>query len=738
LRASVQRAQAEVATALPAQIGPFEVIRRLGQGGMGQVFLCRRGHSEFDQLLAVKRLANTGDRLVGARLRLERQVLAALRHPHIAQFIDGGEDADGTPWVAMEYVDGEPIDCHADAHKLDWRARVRLFMQLVDAVQYAHRNLVVHRDLKPDNVMVNVHGQVKLLDFGIAKLLDERGGPDGPANPTMAGAMTPHYASPEQVRGEAVTQASDLYSLGVLLYELLAGDRPYRIESQRPAEVERIVCVSEPGPPSRRAGLRGAAARDLDAIVLKCLHKVPERRYGSAAQLGEDLQHWLRGQPVQARPDSAAYRIGSFVRRHPFGVATASVLALLITGFAAVMTWQAQLLASERDVAAREAQVAKETADFLIELFGSTDPRVSDPADLRARDLLDTAAERLPQALGSDPLARARLLHTIGLAYANMGEDERGTALLEQALELRQRHAGADRTEVVDSLNRLGNIHRRFGRLQQAEEMLLAALKWRARNQPVDADLADSYNNVGLLQSDLGHYQSAEENLRLAITLHRQVAGADAAQAASPLHNLAIVLRRLQRNDAALDTALEALALKRGGGSTAVSIANTLAILATIERQRGELESALNYSSESLSLRREAYGSNNPMIASGLLTHAGILAEQGQDDAAAELYDQAIALHRQAEQEDSLAAARAYLELGKFLHARGDQKALQWLQRAHAIADQRYPADSPARQPFVDALTDAETGLPYSSDAQATRRPEPRSGRHRVRAGRGG
>ncbi len=708
LRASVARAAADLDGALPATIGPFEVIRRLGQGGMGSVYLCRRSDGEFEQLLAVKRLGGAGGSVVGERLRLERRVLAGLRHPHIAQFVDGGEDADGTPWVAMEYVEGSRIDRDADARKLDLRARVTLFLQLVDAVQYAHRNLVVHRDLKPDNVMVDAHGRIKLLDFGIAKLLDEAA-PGAQAAPTVAGAMTPHYASPEQVRGEPVSQASDIYSLGVMLYELLARQRPYRIETTRPSEVERIVCEVEPAPPLRLVGRRDAAARDLDAIVMKALHKAPERRYASAAQLGEDLQRWLDGRPVQARPDSASYRLRTFIRRHPIGAAVSVLLVLLLAGFAAAMAWQASLLAQERDVATREARVAQETADFLIELFETSDPRVTNPADVRARDLLDAAADRLPDALSSDPLARARLMHTIGLALSNMGEDVRGTALLTQALELRERHAGTDSAEVADSLNRLGNIHRQFGRLEQAEMMLVRALQWRRRNLPVDHDLADSHNNVGLLQADLGHHAEAEQTLRQAIALHREAGGDDTTLAASPLHNLALALRNLDRLEEARDAAREALALKRRAGTPAASTANTMAVMAIIEQRLGRLDEALAQSNGSLALRREAYGPDSPMIASGLVTHANVLAALGRDAEARAHFEQAFDLHVASGQGDSAAAANSRLGYGRFLLARGEiESAHAHLERAHAIASAHYPAGSPALQGYVEALKDAQ------------------------------
>jgi serine/threonine-protein kinase len=704
LRDAVGAAATTLPADAPARIGPFRVLRRLGAGGMGAVYLCRRDDADFEQLLAIKRLAAAaGSAFARERLRAERRVLATLRHPHIAQLVDGGEDADGTPFVAMEYVDGVPITDYAAQHHLDLRARVGLFGQLCAAVQFAHRNLVVHRDLKPDNVLVDGHGQVKLLDFGIAKLLGEHEA--GNATPTVAGAMTPHYASPEQVRGEPVSQASDIYSLGVLLYELLCGRRPYAIETTRPSEIERIVCTLDPAPPCAAAGIRGRAAADLDCIVLRAMHKEAERRYASAAQFADDLQRWLERRPVTARPDSTAYRLASFVRRHPLGVALSAVSVVVLAGFAVAMAWQARELARQRDVALRESRVARETADFLVELFAVSDPRERDPADLRAVDLLDVAAQRLPDALSSDPLARARLMHVIGLAYANVGDDARGTALLAQALALREQHAGSDSAEVADSLNRLGNIHRQFGRLREAEPMLLRALAWRERQGEIDADLADSYNNVGLVQNDLGRHVEAEATLRHAIALHRAVSGADTADAASSLHNLAIALRAQGRAAEAHEAALESLRLKRASGARNVSIATTEAVLANIETELGQLDAALTHASESLATRRSVYGNDSAMIASGLVTLARVHAARGEADAARPLFEEALALHARTGNEQTLAAANAQRAFGSFLVDIGErERAVSLLTRARDTAVTHLPADSAELRRYDDAL----------------------------------
>jgi serine/threonine-protein kinase len=691
------------APALPANIGPFRILSKLGEGGMGVVYLGLRKTADFEQLLAIKRLnAAVDSELARQRLRIEQRVLASLRHPHIAQFVDGGEDVDGTPFVAMEYVEGTALLDHVRTHALSTRERVKLFLDLCQAVHFAHQHLVVHRDIKAGNVLIDTHGTLKLLDFGIAKLIgEERGGSDETVL-TVAGAMTPHYASPEQIRGEPVTPLTDIYSLGVLLYELLAGQRPYTIDTRRPTEIEKIICLTEPAPPlPTQRGREG----DLNSIVLKAMHKDGERRYQSAAQLAEDLQRWLDERPVLARPDSAGYRLRTFLRRHPFGVAASSTIALLLIAFSVGMAWQAHRLALERDRAERQAQVATETSDFLIDLFQASDTRETNPEDLRARDLLDRAAERIRTELDSDPLMRAQLMQVIGLAYTHQGMESAAIPLLTEALDIREAQLGPDHALVAYSLNRLGNALRTFGRMTEAEPMLVRALAWREANGEVDHNLADSYNNVGLIQQELGWYDRAEQSLRHAIALHRQAGGSETAQAAPPLHNLALSLRSQLRLEEARLAAMESIAIKRRGESSMDSLAVTLAVLARIERQLGNLDAALVASEESLGLREQVFGRDSIRIASGLATHADVLSDFQEFAQAEALFLEALDLHRLNGSERSLGSASIRLDFAHFLQARGrhDEAASVWLD-ALSIAEQHLPANAPKLERYRSPL----------------------------------
>ena len=416
------------------RIGAYQIVRRIGEGGMGTVYLAERA-GEFHQQAALKLLrAGMDSRGIVARFRHERQILAGLDHPNIARLLEGGTTEDGQPYFVMEYVEGEPIDVYAVRHGLGVAGRLRLFQQVCAAVQYAHQNLVVHRDIKPGNILVTgpsgQAGTPKLLDFGIAKLLKSDALRET-MGLTQAGLrlMTPEYASPEQVRGEPITTATDVYSLGAVLYQLLAGLMPHDFPSDSPAEIERAICQTDPRPPSQVAGeavgrqLRG----DLDTIVLKALQKDAQRRYGSAEQLSADIQRHLDGMPIQARPQTLVYRAGRFVRRNRVPVAAAALVMVSLTAGMAVAAWQARIAQAQRLRAEKRFNDVRQLAHAF--LFDFHDAIQNLPGATPARRLVVDKALEYLNSLAQEAGGDQALERELAEAYLRVGDVEGGTGV---------------------------------------------------------------------------------------------------------------------------------------------------------------------------------------------------------------------------------------------------------------------------------------------------------------------
>ncbi len=430
-------------------IDRYRILNEIARGGMGAVYLAERADAAYEQRVALKVLRrglDTDD--VVRRFRMERQILASLAHPNIARLIDGGSTPAGVPYLVMEYVDGERVDDYCDRHELTIEERLRLFAVVGRAVQHAHNRLVVHRDLKPSNILVTDDGTVKLLDFGVAKLLDDDAYPGEPAR-TRTGVrlLTPEYASPEQVGGEAVTTASDVYQLGLLLYDLLC-DRTAR-DAARTGKSTTGATLRSWRPPSAAVGEEAARPRrttpdrlrrllrgDLDNIVLTALRDEPDRRYPSAMQLVEDIERYLGGLPVTAQADSRAYRARKFIRRHPAGVSAAAAFVLLLASSAAALAVQAGRLARQRDVAVAEAARAEEATNFLLSVFEAAEPNAAAGDTPSARDVLDAGAERVERELATQPALRAELSGTIGQIYLSLGMYDRASEILTRALEI--------------------------------------------------------------------------------------------------------------------------------------------------------------------------------------------------------------------------------------------------------------------------------------------------------------
>ncbi|PYQ06096.1 MAG: hypothetical protein DMF83_13590 [Acidobacteria bacterium] len=527
-------------------VGAYRLERELGEGGMGVVYLAERVDGQFDQQVAIKLLKRGVPGMDAERRFLqERQILARLQHPGIARLLDGGVTADGSPFFVMERVEGTPITEYCDARRLGVEQRLRVILAVCEAVQYAHRSLVVHRDLKPSNILLDAAGRVKLLDFGIAKLLAQGSeGASAESGRTALRAMTPEYAAPEQVRGEAVTTATDVYALGVLLYELLAGARPYGVARGSAGELERAILEQEPARPSDRARTAspGAPGRDrrrrlrgdLDRIVLRALQKDPERRYPSAEALANDIHRHLEGLPVSARGDGFAYRLSKFLRRHRVVTSAAAVVILSLVGGLVAATVEARR-------AQREARKAEAVKDFLQSLFSASDPAQAQGRQRTARELLDDGARRIETELPDQPEVQSEVARLIASTYHGLGEYDRAASLLRADLDRRRHLDGPRSTAAAESLTQLADVLYDQGRVDPAaplyEEALAIQRDRRGERSPEVAELLWDIAGVKRNHGDLG---AAERLQNQALAIDVETRGEDSREAAAVRESLAI------------------------------------------------------------------------------------------------------------------------------------------------------------------------------------------------------
>jgi len=526
------------------RLGPYRIVEEIGRGGMGIVFRGVRDDEHFTKEVAIK-LIGPGPRSqeLMQRFRAERQILALLDHPHIARLIDGGTAPDGSPYLVMEHVTGVPLVAYCDRNKLDIEARLQLFLQVCDAVQFAHQHLVVHRDLKSENILVTAEGSPRLLDFGIAKLISqEEGRAAGTVTAPMHRLLTPDYASPEQVRGEPVTVASDVYSLGVVLYELLTGSRPLHFETRTPEAIYHVVTEQEPAPPSatvarsrseETASLRDLTVRrlqrrlsgDLDYITLKALEKDAARRYGSVEQLGRDIRRYLEDLPVLARGRTTAYLVSRLVRRHRVAVVTSGLVTAAIVAGLATTIWQAHVAEIERDRAKRRFEDVRELAHAVV--FDIHDAIANLPGSTKARVTLVRHAMRYLDRLSKEAANDPGLQHELGVAYgkigdvqgrpewSNLGRTQEAKQSYEKSLALLQTAATAHpdsmwiARDLIITMQRLGDL---LGRMGNKQEQL--RLEEEAKRRIVAERVR--YPDNALLRGDFGVATDRLSDIKLA------------------------------------------------------------------------------------------------------------------------------------------------------------------------------------------------------------------------------
>ncbi len=627
-------------------IGPYRLVRLLGRGGMGDVFLAERADGQFEQQVALKlvRREVAGPLLIRRFLK-ERQILARLQHPNIARLLDGGVSGQGEPYFAMEYVDGCSVVRYCEDHGLDISARLQLFLSVCDALQYAHRNLVMHRDLKPSNILVASDSRVKLLDFGVARLIEEDSEAVSGGTLTRFGwrPLTPEYAAPEQIRGETITTAADVYSLGAVLYELLTQKRAVEIRQPTPIGIEQAVCATDPAPPSRIAAaetsrqLRG----DLDNIVLKALAKQPERRYVSVEALAEDLRRHLDGRPVAAQPGRLAYRARKFVRRHRLGVAAAAVVLILILTGTILVLWQTRAVASE---SAR----AREVKTFLLDMFQVSDPDVSRGREVTARELLDRGSRRIESELARQPDLQVELLTTVGEIYRKLGLYDQARPLLERAIAKARAAAPQGDELLAAALSELSVVRKEKSDLDGAEALQQEALELRRRLFGAkDPHVALSLAELASIAEARGRYDDGERLFRETLALDRRAYGDENALVATDLDNLGVALWRKGSFDQADSAYREAVRLRRKLlDPTHPDLVTSLGNLAVLRSSQSRYEESVALQTEVLEIRRKIYGNDHPDVALSLANLAAVLDNWGRFAEAKSYHEQALEIRR--------------------------------------------------------------------------------------------
>ncbi len=658
----------------PRQIGPYRLIRSIGRGGMGKVYLARRNDEEFSQFVAIKVMRkdlDTGD--IQHRFRIERQILAAMSHSNIAKLLDGGSTPDGLSYFVMEFVDGIPITNYCDDHKLDVRQRLMMFQNVCKAVHYAHQNLVVHRDLKPSNILVTPGGEVKLLDFGIAKVL----------NPTLIGLeeaftqnigllLTPAYASPEQVTGAPITTASDIYSLGVVLYELLVGARPLEFSNKSPVEIEETLRNSLPekpsallsketgthtiegGPDTSQAVIIGKKRAlspdrlyrtlrgDLDSIVLKALRKEADRRYTSAEKFMEDIDNYLNRLPVQARKGSIVYQTDRFVRRHKVAVAATIGTLALSSIFSAILFVQNQKNLEEKDRALA-------VSHFLTGLFEEFDPNQAADQQIKIEDVLDKGVVRIEEEMKDQPMVAAELNLKIGNIYRKAAQYDKAEKQLRESLAVFVEQLGPSHETTADTYHELGWTLYQSGERSESKTLLKKAVDvYSALTEDMPEEkLARALMDHGYSLQEQGAYDEAEEEMKEALDLMRKHYGPNNSEVALAVNRLAFLHYERRNFTEAEHLYRSALLVQRQIlDEPHGDIAQTLHNLGSLLAAKEEYENARVYYEQALEMRQAIYGEVHPSVALTANGYSFLLQRIGDMEMAEEMASMALDIRR--------------------------------------------------------------------------------------------
>jgi len=661
---------------IPERVGPYRILERIGEGGMGVVYLARR--DDLGSSAAIKFLRDAAlSPARRGRFAREQRTLARLQHPGIATLYDALTLPDGTPCLVMEYVQGVPIVTYCDTNRLTIGERLRLFRDVCGAVQHAHSHAIIHRDLKPSNILVTSDGRPKLLDFGISKELEPDDAPHD-ATRTALRLMTPAYAAPEQVRGEPAGMHTDVYALGVILYELLTGSMPFDFSSMSPGQAESAILESDPVRPSvaaKRAGrtvdpLGRSAWADLDVIVATAMHKDPQHRYRTVDALVRDLDHFRDGKPLDARPPTFVYRAGKALRRHRRGVATAVAVA---TALIALATFYTIRLAEARDAALAEVARTQRIQDFLLNLFEGGDPAAGPADTLRVLTLVDRGLNEV-QVLNSEPAIQASMYQTLGGIYQKLGAYARADSLLDAALARRLTLFGERHADVASSRVALGLLRIEQARYEEAEQLIRAGLD-AARDLPATHPVnVNAMWALGRVLQEQGRYDEAIVALEEAL---RQT-GAGTPQHITALTELANT--HFYAGNYAASDSLNRLALpliRQVHGERHPLVADVLINLGAIQFQGGRYAEAEAQYRPALEIIEAFHGPQNPATASALTMLGRSLVHQSRLDEASALLMRALAIQERAYGEDHPRIASILNELGTIAILQDDLRAAE-------------------------------------------------------------
>jgi len=628
---------------LDQTFGPYRLKEALGQGGMGVVYLAER--EDLGSVAAIKILRDawlSPDRR--ERFASEQRTLAQLNHPSIARLYDADTLPDGTPWFVMEYVEGVPLTEFCEHHASSILERLRLFRAVCEAVEHAHRHLIVHRDLKPSNILVKPDGSVKLLDFGIAKQLDSL---EGPVDRTRTGLrlMTPAYAAPEQILGDPVGIHTDIYTLGVVLYELLTGRLPFDLSNRTPGEAETAIIKQGRERPSAAAKEKSISRRawaDLDVLCLTAMHIEPQRRYRTVEALIRDIDHYLTGEPLEARPDTFGYRLGKYVRRNWRPVSAATASFIVVVGLVVFYTVR---LATARNAAVAEAARTQRIQHFMLNLFQGGEEAVGPADSLRVVTLVDRGV-RDAQSLDGEPAVQAELYETLGSIYQKLGKLDRADSLLRAALDQRRSLFGSDDAEVAKSLVALGRLRVDQAEYQEAERLIREGLAISQRHRrPGDPAIASATVALGQVLEESGKYDEGIKVLEQAVRLRGMAPAQPTTELAASLRELANT--HFYAGHLAVADSLDRLVLaltRKLNGERHPLVAEDLINLGAVQHEWGHYQEAERYYRQALDITQAFYGPSHYKTAAGLTVLGRALIFQKRYDDAMPLFQRALAI----------------------------------------------------------------------------------------------